>query len=61
MFISYEQKKQIRQDLTELFDQLVRLEARLVRLEADAEKHGYRKTDGKPKKLPGRPRKEVAK
>ena len=61
MFISYEEKKRIKSDLTEIFDQLVRLESRLVRLEANAEKNGYRKSDGKPKRLPGRPRKEVTK
>ena len=59
MFISYEDKKRIKSDLTEIFDQLVRFEARLVRLEANAEKNGYRKADGIPKRKAGRPRKEV--
>ena len=61
MFISYEDKKQIKNNIQELFAEIVRLESRLVRLEANAEKNGYRKSDGKPKRLPGRPRKEVAK
>lgn len=61
MFISYEEKKKIKQDLVDIFDKIIRLEHRLVNLETDAMKNGYRMIDGKPKKLPGRPRKEVAK
>ena len=61
MFISYEDKKRIKQDLIYLNDIIVKLDYRLGLLEANAEKNGYRKSDGKPKRLPGRPRKEVTK
>ena len=60
MFISYEDKKKIKDNIVELFDEIVRLEKRLAKLEADAEKHGYRKTDGRPKRNAGRPRKQEA-
>ena len=62
MFISYEDKKRIKQDLIYLNDIIVKLDYRLGLLEANAEKYGYRKLDGKPKRNVGRPRKqEVAK
>ena len=60
MFISFQEKKKINLSLDEIFDQLIRFESRLVRLEANAEKHGYRKSDGRPKRNAGRPRKQEA-
>ena len=60
MFISFQEKKKINLSLDEIFDQLIRFESRLVRLESNAEKHGYRKTDGRPKRTAGRPRKQEA-
>ena len=48
MFISYEEKKKIKQDLVDIFDKIIRLEHRLVNLETNAMKNGYRKADGKP-------------
>ena len=61
MFISYEDKKKIKDNIVELFDEVVRLEKRLAKLEADAQKYGYRKEDGIPKRNVGRPRKEASK
>jgi hypothetical protein len=54
MFYTLKEKS----DLSKRFREL---EDRIQKLEANAEKHGYRLADGVPKKLPGRPRKEAAK
>ena len=60
MFISFDEKKKLKDNISELFSEIVRLERRIAKLEADAEKHGYRKTDGRPKRSIGRPRKQEA-
>jgi hypothetical protein len=58
MFISFDEKKRIKDNISELFAENVRLERRIAKMESDAEKHGYRKTDGRPKRKTGRPRKQ---
>ena len=60
MFISFDEKQKIKANVQELFAEIIKLERRLIRLETDAEKYGYRKTDGRPKRNVGRPRKQEA-